>query len=162
MPKDKIISLIDFFYPPFKKLMPLQTFRYAACGGGNTLLGIAVFFVFHEYVFKGKIFYFKFYALEAHTASNIISFIITLLVGFLLMKYVVFVDSNLKGRIQLFRYTVSSIISLIISTLLLKLFVERFGMNAIVAQLITTVIVIVIAYLSQKHFTFKIKTAENR
>lgn len=141
-------------------MMPLQTFRYAACGGGNTLLGIAVFFVFHEYVFKGKVFHFDFYALEAHTASNIISFTVTLLAGFLLMKYVVFVDSNLKGRIQLFRYTLSSLINLVISTLLLKLFVEVVGMNAIVAQLITTVIVIAIAYLSQKHFTFKIKNTD--
>ncbi len=157
MPKDKIIAFIDFFYPPFKKLMPEQTFRYAACGGGNTLLGIAVFFVFHEYVFKGKMFDFGFYAMKAHTASNIVSFVVTLLVGFILMKYVVFVDSNLKGRIQLFRYTVTSVINLIISTLLLKLFVEQLGLNAIVAQLITTAIVIVIAYLSQKHFTFRIK-----
>lgn len=162
MPKQTIISLIDFFYPPFKKLMPLQTFRYAACGGGNTVLGIAVFYIFHEYVFKGKIFSFNFYALEAHTASNIISFCVTLLVGFLLMKYVVFTGSNLKGRIQLFRYTLSSLINLLISTLLLKLFVEQLQFNAIAAQLITTVIVIVIAYVSQKHFTFKIKAAEKQ
>ena len=160
MPKDKIISLIDFFYPPFKKLMPLQTFRYAACGGGNTVLGIIVFFVFHEYVFKGKIFDFGFYAMKAHTASNIISFVVTLLVGFLLMKYVVFASSNLKGSIQLFRYTLSSVINLVISTLLLKFFVEQLHLNIIAAQLITTVIVIAIAYLSQKHFTFKIKNAD--
>ncbi len=157
MPKDKIIAFIDFFYPPFKKFMPEQTFRYAACGGGNTLLGIVVFFVFHEYVFKGKSFNFGFYAMKAHTASNVVSFTVTLLVGFLLMKYVVFVDSNLKGRIQLFRYTVSSVINLFISTLLLKLFVEQLGINAIIAQLISTAIVIVIAYLSQKHFTFRVK-----
>lgn len=137
--------------------MPEQTFRYAACGGGNTVLGIAVFFVFHEYVFKGKVFDFGFYAMKAHTASNIVSFTVTLLVGFALMKYVVFVDSNLKGRIQLFRYTVSSFINLFISTLLLKLFVEQLHLDAIIAQLITTVIVIVISYVSQKHFTFRIK-----
>lgn len=157
MPKQAIIAFIDFFYPPFKKLMPEQTFRYAACGGGNTVLGIVVFVIFHEYVFRGKTFDFGFYAMKAHTASNIISFAVTLLVGFLLMKYVVFVDSNLKGRIQLFRYTVSSFINLFISTLLLKLFVEQVGLNAIIAQLITTVIVIVISYLSQKHFSFKVK-----
>jgi putative flippase GtrA len=159
LPKQIIIKLIDSFYPPFKKLMPLQTFRYAACGGGNTVLGIAIFYIFHEYVFKGKIFDFGFYAMKAHTASNLVSFTITLLVGFLLMKYLVFTGSNLKGRIQLFRYTLSSLTNLVISTLLLKLFVEVLHINAIIAQLITTVIVIAIAYLSQKHFTFKIKDA---
>ncbi|MDB5144378.1 MAG: GtrA-like protein, partial [Mucilaginibacter sp.] len=38
-----ILSLIDLFYSPFKKIMPLQTFRYAACGGVNTLLDISLF-----------------------------------------------------------------------------------------------------------------------
>lgn len=157
MPKDKIIAFIDFFYPPFKKFMPEQTFRYAACGGGNTVLGMAVFFVFHEYVFRGKVFDVGFYAMKAHTASNIVSFVVTLVVGFALMKYVVFVDSNLRGRIQLFRYTLSSLINLVISTLLLKLFVEQMGIDAVIAQPITTVIVIIVAYMTQKHFTFSNK-----
>ncbi|HCL82631.1 MAG TPA: phenylalanine 4-monooxygenase, partial [Chitinophagaceae bacterium] len=38
MPKKEIIALIDFFYPPFRKFISLQTFRYAACGGANTIL----------------------------------------------------------------------------------------------------------------------------
>ena len=37
--RDFILPVIDFFYPPFRGLMNLQTFRYAASGGGNTLLG---------------------------------------------------------------------------------------------------------------------------
>ena len=93
MPKDKIIAFIDSFYPLFKKLMPLQTFRYAVCGGSNTVLGLTVFTFFHEVVFKGKVFEFNFFALKPHTASNTISFIVTLIVGFLLLKYVVFAES---------------------------------------------------------------------
>ena len=36
MIKKWILDFIDFFYPPFSKLMPIQTFRYAVCGGTNT------------------------------------------------------------------------------------------------------------------------------
>ncbi len=157
MAKDTIISLIDFFYPPFRRLMPLQTFRYAVCGGGNTVLGLAVFTFFHEVVFKGKIFDFGFFALKPHTASNTISFMVVLAVGFLLMKYVVFVDSNLRGHIQFMRYFLSSMFNFFLGTLLLKLFVEVLQMNAVLSQVIITAIVIVISYLSQKHFTFKVK-----
>ena len=32
-----ILSIIDFFYKPFKKILPLQTFRYAAAGGANLI-----------------------------------------------------------------------------------------------------------------------------
>jgi putative flippase GtrA len=157
MPKDKIIAFIDFFYPPFKKFMPEQTFRYAACGGSNTLLGLAVFSFFHEIVFRGRIFYFDFFALKPHTASNTISFIITLVAGFLMMKYIVFTDSNLRGRIQFFRYFLSAVFNFVISTLLLKLFVEVLNLHAVFSQVVITCIIIVISYLSQKHFSFKVK-----
>jgi putative flippase GtrA len=73
------------------------------------------------------------------------------------MKFVVFVDSNLKGRIQLFRYLVAYVVNLLLSYFLMKIFIEYANINAMLAQLITTVVVIAISYLSQKHFTFKIK-----
>ena len=50
MAKKWIISFIDFFYPPFCKVMPLQTFRYAACGGTNTLLDIFIFFISFNFI----------------------------------------------------------------------------------------------------------------
>jgi len=140
--------------------MPEQTFRYAVCGGSNTVLGLAVFSFFHEIVFKGRVFHFDAFAMKPHTASNTISFIITLIVGFLLMKYIVFVDSNLRGRIQFVRYFLSAVVNFLISTSLLKLFVEVLQLNAIFSQVVITAIIIVISYLSQKHFTFRVKQTD--
>lgn len=157
MPNSKIISFIDFFYPPFKKLMPEQTFRYAACGGANTLLGLALFKILLEFVFKNQNVELGFYTLKPHNAALFISFIVNFLVGFILMKYVVFVDSNLKGRIQLFRYGLAFVFNLTLNYFLLKIFVEVFGWKAFLSQCITTCIIITISYLSQKHFSFKVK-----
>lgn len=157
MPKDKIIAFIDFFYPPFKKFMPEQTFRYAACGGGNTVLAIVVFNIFHLFVFKNENVNLGFLVLKPYNAALFVSFCVSFTVGFLLMKYVVFVDSNLKGRIQLFRYLVSYLVNLVLSYFLMKLFIEVLHLNAGVAQLVTTVVIITISYLSQKHFTFRVK-----
>jgi len=50
-----ITSVIDFFYPLFRKIMPLQTFRYAACGGSNALFGLIIYFFTYWYFFKGAI-----------------------------------------------------------------------------------------------------------
>ena len=33
-----LTKVIDFFYPPFRKVMSLELFRYAACGGLNLVL----------------------------------------------------------------------------------------------------------------------------
>jgi putative flippase GtrA len=157
LPKDKIIAFIDFFYPPFRKLMPEQTFRYAVCGGSNTVLGLLVYFISYQYILKKENLDLGFFAFKPHIAALFISFCISFIVGFVLMKFVVFVDSNLRGRIQLFRYFVAFAINLALNYGLLKLFVEVFHMNALISQFITTCIVVTISYLSQKHFSFKVK-----
>ena len=46
-----ILGLVDFFYPPFSRFMPLQTYRYAACGGSNTALNIFIFFCCPQFRF---------------------------------------------------------------------------------------------------------------
>jgi putative flippase GtrA len=157
MPRQIITGIIDFFYPPFRRIMPLQTFRYAACGGGNTLLGLIVYFITYKYILKEQNLDVGFYAFRPHIAALFASFCINFVVGFLLMKFVVFTQSNLRGRIQLFRYFVSFFINLVLNYLLLKLFVDVLQWDAIAAQLLTTCIVVSISYLSQKHFSFKEK-----
>ena len=157
MPKATVIAFIDFFYPPFRKLMPEQTFRYAFCGGANTVLGLAIYFISYVYIFKKENLDLGFYAFKPHMASLFVSFCINFAVGFLLMKYVVFVDSNLKGRIQLVRYFLSFAINLVLNYFLLKLFVELLYMNVLISQFITTCIVVTLSYISQRHFTFRVK-----
>lgn len=157
LPKQKIIAFIDFFYPPFRRFMPEQTFRYAACGGANTVLGLILFKILLVYVFKLENVDLGFYTLKPHNAALFISFCVNFLVGFILMKYVVFVDSNLRGRIQLFRYGLSFLINLALNYFILRLFVEVFGWWPFLSQCLTTVIIVTISYLSQKHFSFKAK-----
>ncbi len=136
--------------------MPEQTFRYAVCGGANTVLGLLIYSICYQYIFKGENFDFGFFAFKPHIASLFVSFVINFIVGFILMKFVVFVSSKLKGRIQLVRYFLSFAFNLVLNYLLLKLFVEILHMNAILSQCITTCIVVILSYLTQKHFSFKV------
>jgi len=160
MPKKLIISLIDFFYPPFGRIMPLQTFRYAACGGLNTVLGFAIYTISYKFIFREHDFNFGIYAFKPHIASLIAAFIVNFPLGFVLMKYIVFVDSTLRGRIQLFRYFFVFVSNLFLNYVLLKILVEYLYMNAILAQIISLTTVIVISYLLQRHFTFRIENTE--
>lgn len=155
--KQLIISIIDFFYPPFRKIMPLQTFRYAACGGGNTLLGLLIYSLSYKYLLHEQDLDLGFYAFKAHIAALFFSFSVNFPVGFVLMKYVVFNESTVKPRIQLFRYFIFFIFCLFLNYVLLKLLVEALHWYAIAAQIITTVIVVIVSYLTQKHFTFKVE-----
>ncbi|MBC7948397.1 MAG: GtrA family protein [Chitinophagaceae bacterium] len=159
--RDLILPVIDFFYPPFRGLMNLQTFRYAASGGGNMLLGFLIYFVSYTYILDGKEFHFGIYAFKSHVAALFISFCINFPIGFFMSKYVVFVDSRIKGRIQLFRYFMICMFNLALNYILLKIFVERFHIYAVLAQVITTSIVIIFSYLAQRHFSFKTEPPED-
>jgi putative flippase GtrA len=73
------------------------------------------------------------------------------------MKFVVFHDSTMKGRIQLFRYFLIFVTSLFFNYWLLKLLVEVLHVYAVLAQIITTTLIVLFSYIMQRHYSFRIK-----
>ena len=155
--KNGIISIIDFFYPPFNKLMPLQTFRYAACGGSNMVVGFLMFTAVFHFVVSRQVVDLGFIVFKAHSFSLFCSSITTFILGFILNKYVVFTASNLRGRIQFFRYFLASLSSFCINYFLLNALVLYLHMYPVLAQVIVTAIVVTISFFMQQYFTFKVK-----
>lgn len=153
--RDRLLPLIDFFYPPFRRIMPLQTFRYAVSGAGNTFLGLLSYYITYKFILRGQDFHFGFYALKSHVAALAVSFVVSFIVGFFLMKYVVFDDSRIRGRVQLFRYLLVCVFNLTVNFVLLKILVEVWGIYPVFAQIGTTVVVVLVSYLAQRHFSFK-------
>jgi putative flippase GtrA len=158
--RNTVLGIVDFFYPPFKKLMPLQTFRYAACGGGNTVLNILIFFVTYNYILKKNILDLTFYAFEPYTAAFLIAFCITFPIGFYLSMYVVFPGATLRRRVQLLRYFMVVIACIVLNYAFLKLFVEVFGWYPTPSLIITAIIVVAFSYVTQRHFSFSQKKKE--
>ena len=105
-----INSFIEFFYFPFLRFMPLNTFKYAVCGGTTVLIDFFIYYFFLYFVFDTELLDFGFFEMSREIASHIIAFMVSFPLGFGLNKWVVFKESELKGRVQLFRYglTVSS------------------------------------------------------
>ena len=150
-----ILAVVDFFYPPFRRFMPLQTYRYAACGGGNTVLNILIFFTTHNFILHNSIVRIAGIAISSHIASFLIAFCITFPIGFYLSMFVVFQGSYLRKRIQLVRYFTVAIACIFLNYFLLKLFVDVLGWYPTPSLILTTIIVITFSYISQKHFSFK-------
>lgn len=153
--RKKIISFIDFFYPPFKKFMPLQTFRYAVCGGSNTVLDIALFYIAFNYILHKKILYIGFVAIKPYNAALVMAFIISFPIGFLLNKYIVFKASYLRSHIQLFRYVLIVAINLFLNYAIINILVQYMNFFPTIAKVFATILIVTFSYLSQKHFTFK-------
>lgn len=153
--RDKIVGLIDWFYKPFSRFMPLHTFRYAACGGANTTFDIFLYFISYNYILQKQMLNLEFITLSPHIAAFFMSFTITFPTGFALNKYVTFTQSEMKGRVQLFRYGIVVLGSIILNYLLLKFFVEYCNIYPTPSKIITTSLVVIFSYFSQKNFSFK-------
>lgn len=159
-----ITKIIDFFYPPFRKILSPQLFRYAACGGGNMVLDWVLYFLIYNFVIGHDLVYYQLpithyqFCLTPHIATLCIVFPITLLTGFWLQKYVTFTASQLNGWRQFIRYITIVALNLAINYFGLKLCVETFGWYPTPSKMLITVITVAISYFGQKYYSFRVKS----
>jgi putative flippase GtrA len=152
-----VLGVIDFFHKPFENVIGKTTFRYLACGGSNTVSDILIYFISYNYILHKQPVHFEGLTITAHIFAFLISFSISFPIGFALSKYIVFPESNLKGRVQLFRYALLVGMCIILNYVFLKLFVEVCHIYPTPSKIITTALVAVFSYFSQRKFTFKVK-----
>lgn len=158
-----ITKIIDFFYPPFRRIMSEQLFRYAACGGGNLVLDWVLYFLIYNFVIGHEIVNLQFtilnsqftQAITPHIATLCIVFPITLLTGFWLQKNVTFTQSDLHSARQLFRYIVIVAVNLAINYFGLKLCVETLGWYPTPSKMCITLVTVAVSYFGQKYYTFR-------
>ena len=153
--RNLILGVVALFYPLFRKVMPLQTFRYAACGGFNTLLDITIFFVSYNFILQKQPVHLSFLTIRPHIAAFLIGFMVTFPIGFYLSRYVVFQETSVGKRRQIRKYFTVVLGCVFLNYGFLKLFVEVFKWYPTPSKLLTTVFVVVFSYLSQKNYTFR-------
>jgi putative flippase GtrA len=150
-----VLAVVDFFYPLFKRFMPLQTFRYAACGGVNMIFDIAVFTYINTYILQQNVVHIGSLAFKSYVVAFVISFCLTFPVGFYLSRYVVWQQTETKKRIQVFRYFIVVAACVGLNYILLNLFILEFHWWPIVSKLVTTIIVVIFSYLTQRSYSFR-------
>lgn len=151
---------IDFFYPPFRKYMPLQFFRYGVSGVGNMIFDWILYFIVYNFVLKHQMVNIGFETLSSHIAALLFTFPITLFTGFLLQKYVTFSTSKHSGSTQLFRYSLVVLANLLLNYIGLKILVELIGLFPTPSKMIITIFTTMFSYFSQKKFTFRPQTPQ--
>ncbi|SHF19822.1 GtrA family protein [Pedobacter caeni] len=156
-----LLRLIDFFYPPFSRWLSLHTFRYLVSGGTTAASGIVVYYIAYNWILQQKDVQLSLPYLPrlitAPVAALAIESLITFCIGFILNKYLIFTKSNLKGRIQLFRYASVFTTNILLNLAMLKVLVEAFGFYPTISKIIITTVLTVFSYFSQKYFTFKVR-----
>lgn len=153
--RDYLLKFIDFFYPPFKRIMGIQTFRYAVCGGSNALLNLVVFSLSYNYLFLHREIIFLGFTITRYIAAYMVALSISFPVGFCLNKFVVFQQSNLLGRTQLLRYGALAILNIFLDYSLLHLLIGYWKLWATPSQAFIIVLLSLISYFYQTYFSFR-------
>ncbi|MGY4384605.1 putative flippase GtrA [Pedobacter sp. UYP24] len=156
-----LLKIIDFFYPPFSRWLPLHTFRYMVSGGSTAASGIVSFYLAYNYILHQQDIHVNIPLIPklvtAHVAALVMSTFVAFIIGFVLNKYLIFTQSNLKGRIQMFRYAAVLGMNLVLNYALIKYLVEGLNFYPSIAQALITITLSLISYFLQKHFTFRVR-----
>ena len=135
--------------------LPLQTFRYAVCGGGNLVFSWGLYWVNYNVVVAKRFLDLGVVVISPHILAFILTFPVTFLTGFWLQRYITFSTSTLRGGLQLIRYLVVVTGSVVINYVGLKIFVEVFHIYPTLSQVIISLITVAYSYLAQKHYSFR-------
>ena len=155
-PTQRLAAFIDSFYwKPFRALMPLQTFRYLACGGINWVVTTVCFWAAFNFLFAKQNIDLGFMIVASHTAALGVAWLISVGVGFWMQKNISFKSSPLRNHTQLFRYFLSNVVAALIAWLLEKLLVEQCHIFPTIAFTLTYLTTALLGFAVNKHFTFR-------
>lgn len=153
--------------------IPIQTFRYLACGGFNAFLSIFIYHISYTYFFTAKLSYTylvgkeKFIYLFGNSdiniiyVANMVAMVIGVPIGFVLSRHIVFPESNIHGRVQLFRYIIAAITFVILNYVLMGVLEKIIPyIHPTIRTTFITIIIAILSYISQRVFTFKVVKTE--
>ena len=148
---------LDLFYPLVSRIFDKTTYYYAAAGSTNLVLGWVLFWFLDHVLINATTVNLPIlnHPVHSYTMVAAICAVFSYLFGFFMMRYVVFTESQLKGRVQFFRYGLSALISATVNWILIKLMVDTFSWNASLCNVFASVVVVTISYFLQRRFSFK-------
>ncbi len=160
--KNIILWGLNLFYPIFRRVFSFQVYAYLSVGTANTFFNISLFILFYflfNNVFQFSLFEFAIKTFSVELAT-IFSFLISVPTGFWLNKNFAFTEASNEKKEKLKQFSKYSLVALqgqFTDYLLTKGMIIFLNINANVAYLISTVIMLLLTYFLQKYFTFKTK-----
>lgn len=153
---EKIGPFIDWCYVQgLQRYVSPTMFRYAVCGGANMVLDVVWYYLIYHYIIALRYIDLGVVVISPHVASLVVVFPITFFTGFWLNRNVAFRSVEVGQGLQLFKYALTVVGSLLLNYICIKLFVEVAGIWPTPAKALTTAVCVAYSYLSGRYFTFK-------
>lgn len=140
-----------------KKIINNKIIRYFFSAGTATAVDVTVYFIAFNYFFhKQDLNIFNLMVLSAPTASLILSYTCGLITNFLITKYLVFNESDLRGIHQLMRYVMVALVILMLNYFFMSFLIKILEWYPTIARIVSALSIGVLSFMIHKFYSFKV------
>jgi putative flippase GtrA len=140
-----------------KKLLQNKIIRYFFSAGIATGVDVSVYFIAFNFIYqKQDVHLFHWVALSAPTASLALSYTCGLITNFLITKYLVFTESDLRGIHQLARYVMVAMLILVLNYFMMSFLIKVLEWYPTISRIVSAVSVGMISFVIHKFYSFKV------
>ena len=139
------------------KILDNKIVRYFFSAGLATVVDVSVYFITFNFILnKQDIPLYPPWKLTAPIASLIISYTCGLMTNFFITKYLVFSESDLRGRHQLMRYLLVALLILILNYGFMKFLIYILEWYPTVSRIFSALSIGILSYIIHKFYSFKV------
>jgi putative flippase GtrA len=140
-----------------RSILDNKIIRYFFSAGIATAVDVAVYFLAFNFIYeKQDIHLFDFLVLSAPTGSLILSYTCGLLTNFLITKYLVFTESDLRGIHQLARYVMVALLVLLLNYIFMSFLIKVLEWFPTIARVVSAIAIGMLSFVIHKFYSFRV------
>ena len=140
-----------------RRVLHNKVIRYFFSAGIATAVDVSVYFATFNFILRKQDIPLVFnLIISAPIASLAVSYSCGLMTNFLITKYLVFTESNLRGRHQLARYILVALLILFLNYLFMKFLIEILEWYPTLSRVISAVTIGMLSFVIHKFYSFRV------
>ena len=140
-----------------RKIFENKIIRYFLSAGIATGVDITIYFLAYNFIYqKQDIELFNLITLSASTGSLILSYTCGLVTNFLITKYFVFTESDLRGIHQLARYILVAILILLLNYLFMSFLIKVLNWYPTLSRVVSALSIGLLSFVIHKFYSFRV------
>ena len=140
-----------------RKIFENKILRYFFSAGIATAVDVAVYFLAFNFIYeKQDIHIFNLIVLSAPTGSLILSYTCGLVTNFLITKYLVFTESDLRGIHQLARYVMVAVLILMLNYFFMSFLIKILEWYPTLSRVVSAITIGLLSFVIHKFYSFRV------
>lgn len=140
-----------------RKILENKIIRYFLSAGIATGVDVTVYFLAYNFIYeKQDIHLFNLMTLSAPTGSLMLSYTCGLVTNFLITKYLVFTESDLRGIHQLARYILVALLILALNYFFMSFLIKILDWYPTLSRVVSALTIGLLSFVIHKFYSFKV------